>query len=338
MTNDKYQITKGSMVLSFELCHLSFYAMKILFMGTPEFALPSLEALAASEQYLCGVVTRPDRRSGRRLVPSPPPVKRRALELGLRVFQPDPIDSPAFINEVKALAPDLIAVVAYGSLLPRALWEMPPHGTINLHPSLLPRCRGAAPVQRAILDGLPETGVTVACVGERMDAGDIIAQEGERIFPEDTAETLGERLAKRGALLLLRAVRAIEKNETVRVPQNEAAATFAPKIRKSDGIIDWHAPAGEIARRVRAFQPWPGAYTHLFLGGRRVYLKILKAEADEGGRGEPGLIMRCNASGIRVGSGEGCLILKRLQPEGKRAMGADEFLRGHRDLEGLVLG
>jgi len=169
--------------------------MKIIFMGTPEFALPSLDALVRSGHEVCGVITRPDRRRGRNLPLSPPPVKQRAEELGLRVLQPAELDDPDLMDAVKNLSPDIIAVVAYGGFLPRSLWETPPRGAINLHPSLLPKYRGAAPIAHAILSGDAETGVTVAYIGERMDAGDIVAQERLEIRRDDTAGSLGRRLA-----------------------------------------------------------------------------------------------------------------------------------------------
>jgi methionyl-tRNA formyltransferase len=312
--------------------------VKILFMGTPDFALPSLDALASSEQEVCGVVTQGDKRRGRNLVLSATPVKQRALALGFEVLQPGDLKDPGFTARVREMSPDLIAVVAYGSFLPRALWEMPPRGTINLHPSLLPKYRGAAPIQHAILNDEGETGVTVTYLGEKMDAGDIIEQERVAIRPDDTCESLGKLLAERGGILLLTAIRDIERGTAARVPQDEAAATFAGKIRKSEGLIDWTMPARSILLQVRAFYPWPGAYTRIPIRDTRVLLKILDAAAEPEGGAEAGVVAGCDHRGVRVGTGEGCLLIRRVQPEGRRAMDAGEFLCGYRDLVGARLG
>ncbi|MCX6354517.1 MAG: methionyl-tRNA formyltransferase [Candidatus Aureabacteria bacterium] len=311
--------------------------MKIIFMGTPEFAVPSLEAFAQSDQELVAVVTREDMPQGRRLILSPPPVKQRALQLGLRVIQPAKLNDEAFIREVRQLAPDLVAVVAYGAFLPKSLYELPPLGTINLHPSLLPKYRGAAPIQRAILNGESETGVTIISLSEEMDAGDIILQERVPIEPTDTSESLGEKLSLRGAHTLLAAVKAIEKGTEKRVPQDGTEATFAPKIRKEDGLIDWRLSAPELARRVRAFSPWPGTYTYLASGGGGMFLKVRGADSSPPA-GEAGMIIRCDSQGIHVGTGNGTLILREVQPEGKKAMTAAQFAAGHRDLVGKKLG
>jgi methionyl-tRNA formyltransferase len=307
-------------------------------MGTPEFALPSLNALAQGGQDVLAVVTQEDRPRGRSLVLSPPPVKWRALELGLRVLQPQRLTDVRFMNQIADINPDLIAVVAYGSFLPRALWELPPRGTINLHPSLLPKYRGAAPIPRAILSGERETGSTIVYVGEEMDAGDIIAQETVSIPPTATCESLSIQLAEAGSRLLLKAVRDIEGGGVTGRPQDSARATFAPKVSKSEGLIDWRSSAIELARRVRAFYPWPGAYTHLLSHGNTTLLKVLDADLDMGGAGEPGVITRCDDRGIHVGTGRGSLILRQVQPAGKKRMAAAQFVAGRRGLVGTKLG
>ncbi|MCX6356904.1 MAG: methionyl-tRNA formyltransferase [Candidatus Aureabacteria bacterium] len=312
--------------------------MRIIFMGTPQFAVPSLEALAGSGGKPAAVITQPDQPQGRSLRVAPPPVKTRALSLGLDVLQPTNLADPGFMERITTLAPDLIAVVAYGVFLPRILWELPPRGTINLHPSLLPRYRGAAPVQHAILNGDAETGVTVAYLGEGMDAGDIIMQERVGIEPSDTGETLGQRLAVEGARLLLSAIQAIENGTALRVPQDGAAATQAPKLAKADGLINWRLSAESVLRRIRAFHPWPGAYTHFAVNGRRVRVKILDASVDRSGAGAPGTIAGCGSEGVRIGTGEGVLVVTMLQPEGKRVMSAAEFTIGCKGLEGSVAG
>ena len=307
--------------------------MRIIFMGTPEFAVPSLEALAQSDQELVAVVTREDMPQGRRLILSPPPVKQRALHLGLRVVQPAKLNDAAFMSEVRQLSPDLVAVVAYGAFLPKSLYELPPLGTINLHPSLLPKYRGAAPIQHAILNGDRETGVTVIYLSEEMDAGDIILQERVPIESADTSESLSNKLSLRGAHALLAAVKAIEKGTAKRVPQDGTGATFAPKISKEDGLIDWRLSAAELARRVRAFPPWPGTYTYLASGRGKMLLKVLEADSSPPA-GDAGVIIRCDGEGIHVGTGNGTLILRKVQPEGKKAMTAAQFTAGHRDLLG----
>lgn len=306
-------------------------------MGTPAFGVPSLDELARSGQEVVAVVTQEDRPRGRKLLSSPVPVKQRAVELGMRVLQPAKLTDPVFMDQMKGCAPDLIVVVAYGGFLPRALWGLPPRGAINLHPSLLPRYRGAAPIQHALLNGDTETGVTILYLGEGMDAGDIILQEKLPIAPADTAESLSVTLAAQGARALLRAVRAIEQGGAERMPQDESRVTFAPKLTKEAGAVDWSLPAIALERRVRAFHPWPGACTLYAFHGKKLRLKILEAMV-VGGEGDPGLVSRCDSDGIHVGTGSGMLVLTRVQPEGKRIMTAAQFSAGHRDLAGTRLG
>ncbi len=312
--------------------------MKIVFMGTPQFALPSLKALVKSKHKIVAVVTQEDKPRGRKLILSPSPVKLLASELGLRVLQPSKLSEPSFKKEMRTIKPDLIAVVAYGRFLPKSLWELPSKGTINLHPSLLPNYRGAAPIQHAILDGEAGTGVTIIYLAEKMDSGDIIRQEKMAILPTDTYATLSERLSEKGAKLLLGAVRDIEKGTVSRRPQDDSKATKAPKIEKSEGLIDWSLSARDISLRVRAFYPWPSAYTYMSLRGRKVLLKILEAGVDQDTNDKVGRMLYCKGEGIRIGTGKGSLIIKRVQLEGKRAMTAAEFVAGHRDLDGVKLG
>jgi methionyl-tRNA formyltransferase len=307
-------------------------------MGTPEFALPSLNALAKSEHDILAVVTQQDKPRGRRLILTPPAVKRRAVELGLEVLQPQALTDAGFMNRIAEIGPDLIVVVAYGNYLPRPLWELPRCGTINLHPSLLPKYRGAAPIPRAILSGESETGVTILYIGDGLDAGDIIAQEKMPIPPAATSKSLGIQLAEAGSRLLLKAVCDISSGSATRTPQDGESATLAPKLSKSEGLIDWHSSAIDLARRVRAFYPWPGAYTHFTSQGKRMLLKIIEAEPDVEETGPPGMVAACDARGIRVGAGRGCLILKAVQLEGKTRMTAAQFAAGRRDLVGMKLG
>ena len=230
--------------------------MRIVFMGTAELACPCLEAIARlPEHEVVAVVTQPDRPKGRDLQPAPPPVKLVAQRLNLPVQQPEKIREPSAIDALRAARPELIVIVAYGQILPKAVLDVPLKGCINVHASLLPRWRGAAPIQYAILHGDRETGVTTMFINERMDAGDIILQRAEPIRPDDTAATLHDRLAQLGALLI---VETIQLPEWPRRPQDESLVTFAKKLTKDDGRVDWNRSAVEIERQVRAFNPWPG--------------------------------------------------------------------------------
>lgn len=310
--------------------------MKIIFMGTPEFALPGLERLAAGEE-VAAVITRPDRPAGRGRRPVPPPVKTRAEKLGLRVLQPDKLSSPEFLAAVGELEPGIFVVSAYGRFIPASLLELAGHGGINLHPSLLPRYRGAAPIQWALINGERETGVSVISVAERMDAGDIWARKKVMIAPDDNAATLSRKLAREGGILLSEVVGKIDRGEIVPRPQDEKLATLAPRLTREDGRIDWSRPAGEIVNRVRGLCPWPGTFTTLpGRGGRS--LKILSAEAVGSERGRPGEILRAEGEELVAAAGEGAVRIRELQLEGKRPLPAEEFLRGCRPAPGDLLG
>ena len=296
--------------------------MRILFMGTAELACPCLEAAAhLAGHEVAGVITQPDRPKGRDLKAAPPPVKVTAEKLGLPVHQPLKMREPAAINLVRACNPDLIVAVAYGQILPKAVLEIPPHGCVNVHASLLPRWRGAAPIQYAIFHGDRETGVTTIFMDEHMDTGDIILQRAEPVRADDTSATLHDRLAKLGATLLVETVQLLSSGRTPRVKQDEANATYAKKLTKEDGRIEWTKPAVEIERQIRAFDPWPGAYT--FLGD--TMLKIWKAEVIAQEQGVPGRI-----AGDLVATGAGALRLLEVQPAGGKRMGFAAFSRGHK--------
>jgi methionyl-tRNA formyltransferase len=296
--------------------------MRILFMGTAELACPCLEAVAKAPGHeVVAVVTQPDRPRGRDLKPAPPPVKVTAEPLGLPVQQPLKIREPATIDALRAAQPDLIIVAAYGQILPKAVLEIPPRGCVNVHASLLPRWRGAAPIQYAILHGDRETGVTTIFMDEHMDTGDIILQRAEPIQSDDTGATLHGRLAKLGATLLVETVQLLSSDRAPRVKQDEANATYAKKLTKDDGRIDWTQPAVHVERQIRAFDPWPGAYT--FLGD--TMLKIWKAEviAQEGR-------VSGQFTGDLVATGAGALRLLEVQPAGGKRMSFNAFARGHR--------
>jgi methionyl-tRNA formyltransferase len=303
--------------------------MRILFMGTAELAAPCLETLASLPGHsVVGVITQPDRPKGRDLKPSPPPVKVAAERLGLPVQQPVLIREAGAVAALRVLQPDLIAVVAYGQLLPREILELPAHGCINVHTSLLPRWRGAAPIQYAILHGDPVTGVTTMHLNEQMDAGDIILQRVEPIRADDTSGKLHDRLAGIGAFLLAETVQLLAAGRAPRLAQDGSQITFAKKLTKEDGRVDWQKPAVEIERQIRAFDPWPGAYT--FLGEKM--LKVWRAEVLPGREGVPGQITaEC------VLTGAGGLRLVEVQPAGGKRMAFEAFRRGHQVEVGAVL-
>ncbi len=305
--------------------------MRIIFMGTAALACPCLETLAAlPAAELVLVVTQPDRPQGRHLQLAPPPVKVTANALGLPLVQPDKIRRAEAIDTVRAAQPDLVVVVAYGQLLPAALLEIPPFGCVNVHASLLPRWRGAAPIQYAILNGDEVTGVTTMYLNEQMDAGDIILQREEPIRADDTSGGLHDRLAVAGAALLAETIHLVDAGTAPRRPQAEPTATYARKITKEQGRIDWSRPACEIERQVRAFNPWPSAYTE-FAGG---LLKIWRATVVDAAPGQPGELGR---DGV-VTTGAGGLQLLEVQPAGSKRMSFDAFQCGHALEPGLVLG
>jgi methionyl-tRNA formyltransferase len=295
--------------------------MRIVFMGTAELACPSLQAVAAMpEHQIVAVFTQPNRPKGRSLKITAPPVKVFADRLGLPVHQPVKAREPATVGLLKSLKPDLIIVVAYGQILPPAILQIPPRGCVNVHASLLPRWRGASPIQYAILAGDSETGVTTMFMDEQMDTGDIILQRREPIRPGDNTGTLHDRLASLGAELLVETVRQIATGAARRTKQDNALATYAKKLSKEDGRVDWTNPAELIERQIRACNPWPGAFA--ILGD--TMLKLWRAEAYPTNPLPPGQI-----HGDRVGTGQGALRLLEVQPAGGKRMSFTAFLRGH---------
>lgn len=296
---------------------------RVLFLGTPAFALPSLRALAGATRVVAAI-TQPDRPAGRGRPMAAPPVASAARELGIHLLQPEKLRNAAVLEEVSALRPDLLVTVAYGRIVPRALLELPALDAINLHPSLLPLYRGASPIQAAIAAGDLNTGVTVAYMTEELDAGDIVLQREIPIHAEETAGELEARLAVEGATLLVEAVRLIVRGEASRRPQDHARATHVGRLKKADGALVWSRPARELVNRVRAMNPWPSAYA--LWRGRG--LKIWRARVIEG-TGNPGQVLEAGEGGIAVASGEGAVLLTEVQWEGGRRMSAGEFLRGH---------
>lgn len=310
-------------------------SLKVLFMGTPHFAVPSLEALLLSSHKLEAVVTQPQRPSGRGRKPTPSPVMERAQREGIPILTPQSCKDTLFQKRVKEFGVDVGVVVAYGQILPKALLEIPPLGFVNVHASLLPRHRGAAPVAWAIILGDPITGVTIMKMDEGLDTGPILAQQSTGIGDEEDAQELSSRLSQMGARLLIDTLDALERGAISPKQQDSSLATYAPKLRKEDGLVDWTEPAILISRKVRAMVPWPTAYTTL----RGSRLTIWKARAlDLKEKGEPGSVVLAREGTLWVATGEGILEIVELQPEARPRMSAKAFIQGRRGLEGEILG
>jgi methionyl-tRNA formyltransferase len=299
--------------------------LRTIFLGTPEFAIPSLRALRDNVE-LVAVVTQPDRPQGRGRKVAPPPVAQVARELGVPVLQPVKLRDPAVVETLRALHPDVIVTVAYGKIIPPQILALPPLGCINVHPSLLPKYRGASPIQAALANGERETGVTIMYQSETLDAGDIILQRRVPIAPDDTAQTLEARLAEEGAHALVEALMLIGDGKAPRRPQDESQATYAGKLTKESGRIDWTHPATALVNFIRAMDPWPSAYTW----HRGKLLKICRGKALEGASADqPGVVTEARrGEGFVVATGQGSLLVTEVQPEGRRRMTADEYVRG----------
>jgi methionyl-tRNA formyltransferase len=309
--------------------------LKILFLGTAEFACPSLEALLAFPHELLGVITQPDRPRGRGQKRVPSPVKSLALKADLPIYQPEKVGEPSFLKILECLRPDLMVVVAYGQILSAAVLSIPPNGCVNVHGSLLPKYRGAAPIVRAILGGESRTGVTTMFMDPGMDTGPILLTEETEIAEEDTAGTLRDRLSQMGARLLLRTLESLEASALTPRPQDHSRATYAPKIEKEEARIDWKAPARQLFNLIRGFDPWPGAFTSW--GGR--VLKLFRPGFGENETGEsPGTIVQASKEGLRIAASHGCLLVREVQMENRPRMGVAEFLRGYTLQVGVRLG
>lgn len=296
--------------------------MRIVFCGTGDIGLPSFKALANSTSHeLVGAITQPDRRAGRDLRPRPSAVKTEALARGIPVVQPERIK-----NDFTALAvwaPDVMVVVAYGQILPRAVLDLPGHGCLNLHASLLPRHRGASPIQASILAGDFETGMTVMSMDEGLDTGDVLLAHHLPILPGETAGELHDRLANLAPAALLEALDLLEEGSAARTPQNPELASYAPKLGRLDGRLDWREPAALLDRRVRAMTPWPGATARI----DGVVLKIHRTE-ESGESGVPGTVLGTGPGGILVAAGVGSLLVREVQMEGRKRLAAGDFLHG----------
>jgi methionyl-tRNA formyltransferase len=303
--------------------------MRLVYMGTPQFAVAPLHALAAAGHDIAGVVTRTDKPAGRGRTLASPPAKRAAQELGLEVFQPKRVREPEFIEILRKMDPEAIVVAAYGQILPKEILALPKFGCINIHASLLPAYRGAAPINWAIIRGEHETGITIMQMDEGMDTGAILMQESISISPEDTAGGLMEKLAPLGARLIITALPLLASGKLAPVAQDGTKATTAPLLKKGDGLINWELSARDIHDRVRGLSPWPGAYSSL--NGQMV--KIITTGVLDG-TGEPGLLYEPDKNTLTVGTGGGLLSILNIQPEGKKPMTAGEFMRGHRGVAG----
>jgi methionyl-tRNA formyltransferase len=301
--------------------------MRIVFLGSGSFAIPSFEALVEAGHDVASLVTQPDREKGRGRALAPPPLKPVAQARGIPVLQPPRVRDPQAVDALRALASELQVVVAYGQILPRSVIEIPPRGTVNVHGSLLPRYRGAAPIAWAIAGGETETGVTTMLIDEGLDTGPLLLARAIPIGPEETAAALEPRLARLGAEVLLETVRGLGEGLLQPKPQDQALASYAPLLKKEDGRIDWNLPADVLARRVRGFNPWPGSHT-LWQG--RV-LKVLRARPAPGGPGEPGTVVSVDRASLVVASGQDTrLELLEVQLESRRPVSAGAFSAGAR--------
>jgi len=301
--------------------------MRIIFFGTPAFAIPSLVALLQSEEEVIAVVTQPDKKKGRGRVSSPSPVKELAIDRGIKILQPVNIKDPLFLNGLSKIMPEIIVVVAYGKILPAQILRLPSHGCINVHASLLPKYRGAAPIQWAIINGEKKTGITTMLMDEGLDTGNILLQEETEISSDDNAETLGNKLAEIGASLLIRTIKGIRSGYIKPIPQ-KGTPSYAPPLKKEDGRLNWSKTATEIFNFVCGMYPWPCAYCYL----NKERIKITRVKMLEGS----GIPRRVEKTGeeLIVGTGEGLISIIELQPEGKIPMSAKAFLQGRRLKEG----
>jgi methionyl-tRNA formyltransferase len=309
--------------------------LKIVFMGTPDFALASLDKLIDGGYEIAAVVTQPDRPKGRGKKLTPPPVKERALGAGLRVLQPERVKDSGFIEALKELSPDIIIVVAYGQILPEEIINLPAMGCINVHASLLPKYRGAAPINWCIINGESRTGVTTMYMDKGMDTGDILLQRETEIGENETAGELHDRLAALGADLLLETLEGLQRNEVERKAQDHSAATYAPQLDRETGRVDWNSDAKSIYNLIRGTNPWPGCYT-VYKGER---MKLWEAKVlEQKSRGTAGKVLEAGHGGMLVQAGSGTLLVTKIQMPSSRVMTVDEYLRGNSLETGYILG
>jgi len=310
--------------------------MRVVFMGTPDFAVPTLQQLVNSEFSVVGVVCQPDRPSGRGKKIRFGPVKTFVLDHNLPVVQPDKMKDPTFLETLRSWNPDVIVVAAFGRILPPVILDLPPKGCLNVHGSLLPKYRGAAPIQWAVINGEPETGVTIMVMDVGMDTGAILEQAVVPISEEDTAGNVASRMAEVGGVLLVSTLQKWMAGTVVAQPQNESEATLAPVLKKDDGLLDWKQPAKNLANRIRGLSPWPGGYT--FVEGERWGIWKVRVEEHEGDsalpsnvdHSVPGTIMGVTKHAIQVQTGHSVLHLIEIQPANKKRMAVADYVAGHR--------
>lgn len=297
--------------------------LRTVFMGTPDFALDTLHGLIDIGLDLIGVYTQPDRPKGRGKKLAAPPIKELALQQSIPVFQPARLRAPEAVAELQALAPDLIVVVAYGQILPQTVLDIPRFGCINVHASLLPKYRGAAPINKAVVDGETETGVTTMQMDVGLDTGDMLIKKMLAIGPDETAGELHDRLARVGREAMDETIVRLLDGSLVAEKQDEALTCYAPMMKKEDGLVDWSRAASEIHNQVRGLAPWPGAYTFLDGATLKIGGTVLSA-----GAGEPGTVLSADSSGVVIACGEGAVRITELQLPGKKRLAAADFLRG----------
>lgn len=310
--------------------------MRIVFMGTPDFSVPALKALVEAGHEVAAVVTQPDRPRGRGKELQMTPVKVQALAYGIPVYQPEKVKDPAFVEILRNLQPEVIVVIAFGQILSRDLLDLPPYGCINIHASLLPKYRGAAPIQWAVIDGEKETGVTTMMMDVGLDTGDMLEKTVIPLDPKETGGSLFDKLSQAGGPLILSTLEKLKAGTAVRTPQTDEDSTYAKMLTKSLGQIDWSMEAAAIERLIRGLNPWPSAYT--FVHGKTLKIwdaDVLKESSDGAA---PGQIIRTDPHSLIVAAGEALLSIRELQLEGKKRMDVETFLRGYTIEKGEILG
>ncbi|MEM7009674.1 MAG: methionyl-tRNA formyltransferase [Thermodesulfobacteriota bacterium] len=307
--------------------------MRVVFMGTPEFAVASLKALIESEDDVVAVVAQPDRPKGRGHHISEPPTKVLAMEHNITVLQPEKIKNQEFYDQLQYFNPDLICVTAYGKILSKEILDLPPHGCINVHASLLPKYRGAAPINWALVRGETITGITTMLMDEGMDTGDMLLKKELEIADEDDAGVISKRLSEMGGALLIETIAQLKQGKLTPQKQDGSQATYAPMLKKSDGEIDWTKPALELHNLIRGMNPWPGTFTHF--SGKS--LKIFKSQVSQG-QAKPGEVLESSTNYLTVATGDGALDILELQIEGGKRLDAKSFLTGRKIPKGTILG
>lgn len=309
--------------------------MKIIYMGTPDFAVEALEALASSRHEVTAVFTQPDKPKGRGKAMQFTPVKEVALRENIPVYQPKKVRDPEVIQKIRELAPDVLVVVAFGQIIPQEILDIAPYGCINVHGSLLPKYRGAAPIQWAVIDGEKESGVTTMQMDAGLDTGDMLLKTVVPLDEKETGGSLFDKLSKAGADLLLETLDALENGTVTPQKQGESPTAYAKMLTKDMGAIDWNRPAKELERLIRGLNPWPSAFSHL--NGKTLKIWEASVEEENGEKKAPGTVLQADAKGFRIQTGEGILKIDTLQLEGKKRMDAQAFLRGYTVEAGTVL-